>query len=77
MQSTLTVRGQTVIPAPIRRRWGLKPHTKLVWVDDEEGIAVFPVLANPARGLRGLTKGERLHAALLRERRLDQTRERS
>jgi AbrB family looped-hinge helix DNA binding protein len=34
MKSTVTARGQTAIPAEIRRRYNIKPNTKLEWIDD-------------------------------------------
>ena len=36
--ATLTEKGQVVIPAGIRRRYGLTPGTKVQFVDDGDGI---------------------------------------
>ena len=66
MQSTITARGQTVIPAPIRRRYRLGPSDRLEWVLDEGGIRVVPVRADPIEAFRGRGKGgatDRLVAA--------------
>ncbi|MEW6054527.1 MAG: AbrB/MazE/SpoVT family DNA-binding domain-containing protein [Nitrospirota bacterium] len=38
MESTVTVRGQTAIPAAIRRRYDIKAKTKLEWIDDGHTI---------------------------------------
>ena len=32
MRSTITAKGQTVIPAPIRRRFKLSPADRLEWI---------------------------------------------
>ena len=46
MRSTITVRGQTVVPAPIRERFGLGPSTRLEWIVDGDGsIRVVPAPA--------------------------------
>ena len=66
MQSTITERGQTVIPAAIRRQFHLSPSDKLEWVTDKDGIRVVPVRANPVEAFRGQGLGggtERLLAA--------------
>ena len=44
MRSTITSRGQTVIPAPIRERFSLGPSQRLEWVVEDDGsIGVLPV----------------------------------
>jgi AbrB family looped-hinge helix DNA binding protein len=76
METTITKRGQTVVPALIRRRYGITEGGRLVWLDDGETIRVVPVPADPIRGLRGIGKGEGLMAKLLADRREDRERER-
>ena len=68
METTLTERGQTVIPAEIRKRYKLKKGTKLVWLDNGKTITVIPIPDDPLKALRGSGKGERLSAKLLEER---------
>ncbi len=54
MRSTITARGQTVIPATIRRQLHLSPADKLEWIIDSEGVArVYPVKADPITAFRG------------------------
>ncbi len=54
MRSTITARGQTVIPATIRRQLHLTPADKLEWIMDSEGvIRVYPVKADPIAAFRG------------------------
>jgi len=57
MRSTITSRGQTVIPAEIRRRFKLDPSKKLEWIVDDNGIKVVPVKADPVDAFRGRGKG--------------------
>ncbi|MCS5690587.1 type II toxin-antitoxin system PrlF family antitoxin [Cyanobium sp. FGCU-6] len=75
MRSTITARGQTVVPAPIRERFGLGPSTRLEWIVDSDGsIRVVPVDLNPIRAFRGSGAGGGT-AWLLEERRLDRTKQ--
>ena len=57
MRSTVTERGQTVVPAEIRRQFQLSPADRLEWVVDSQGIRVVPVRANPIEAFRGQGKG--------------------
>ncbi len=74
MHTTLTRRGQTVVPAPIRKRYDLREGDQLVWLDDGQNIKVIPVPADPIRALRGAGKGERLTEKLLSSRQEDKKR---
>ena len=74
MQTSVTKRGQTVIPAAIRKRYHIEDGDQLVWLDDGQAITVVPVPRDPIRALRGRGKGERLVERLLQER--EQERER-
>ncbi len=76
METTVTKRGQTVIPAAIRKRYGISEGDHLAWLEDGETIRVVPIPADPIRGLRGSGRGERLTEKLLAERRKDSGRER-
>lgn len=76
MQTTVSKRGQTVIPAAIRRRYGIEEGSKLAWLDDGEGIHVIPVPPDPVAALYGRGRGERLVEKLLAERRAEAARER-
>jgi len=74
MQSTITARGQTVVPAVIRKKFQLGPADKLEWVMDEGGIHVVPVRADPIQAFRGRGKGGAV-ARLLSDRQNDLSRE--
>ena len=75
MESTVTERGQTAIPAALRRKYGLKAHMKLVWVDTGNGIRVVPVPKDAIQALRGRFKGLNLTEGLLKDRKEDRERE--
>ncbi len=69
MESKVTSRGQTVIPAAIRKRYHIESGDQLVWLDDGSTIKVVPVPGDPVAGLRGHGKGRPLVEALLAQRR--------
>lgn len=57
MRTTVTARGQTVVPARIRRDHGIEARTRLEWIDDGMTIRVIPVPADPIRSVRGSFSG--------------------
>ncbi|MDP2744448.1 MAG: AbrB/MazE/SpoVT family DNA-binding domain-containing protein [Dehalococcoidia bacterium] len=75
MRTTVTQRGQTVIPADLRRKYGIAEGTQVEWIDTGAGLKVIPIPSDPVASLRGLGKGERLVARLLEERRRDRANE--
>jgi AbrB family looped-hinge helix DNA binding protein len=75
MQTAVTKRGQTVIPAAIRHRHGIHEGDRLAWIDDGETIRVVPVPADPVAALEGSGTGEELVERLLAERSRDGQRE--
>lgn len=75
MQTTVTKRGQTVVPAKIRKRYQIHEGDALVWLDDGETIRVVPVPADATRALRGSGRGEHLVEQLLQARREDRARD--
>ncbi len=72
MRSTITERGQTVIPAAIRRELGLSPADRLEWVLTNEGLRVIPVKADPIDALRGRGPGGSVER-LLADRKADRS----
>ena len=75
MKTTVTKRAQTVVPAVLRERYGIKGGDMLEWIDDGEVIKVIPLPADPIEALRGSARGERLMARLLDSRRQDMEHE--
>ncbi|MEE9351070.1 MAG: AbrB/MazE/SpoVT family DNA-binding domain-containing protein [Thiotrichaceae bacterium] len=57
MRSTITSRGQTVIPAEIRKKFQLSPSDRLEWIMDGNSLRVVPVKENPILAFRGQGKG--------------------
>jgi len=69
MKTTVTARGQTVIPAKIRKEHQIGISTKLEWIDDGETIRVVPLPTDPIEAAKGISKG--LYRRLMEERELE------
>jgi AbrB family looped-hinge helix DNA binding protein len=67
--SVVTTKGQLVIPARLRRRFGIKKGTTVSFLEDDGRIIVQPVTREFIRGLRGSLKGEPSALEVLREER--------
>jgi len=74
MRSTITSRGQTVIPAEIRRKFQLSPSDRLEWIMEGNTLRVVPVKENSINAFRGMGKGGSVKR-LLAERKKDQAHE--
>lgn len=69
MRSTITARGQTVIPAAIRQRFSLTPSQRLEWLVEADGsIRVVPVDPSPVKAFRGMGRSGGSAARLVAER---------
>jgi AbrB family looped-hinge helix DNA binding protein len=73
-KTSVTMRGQTVVPASIRKRHNIQDGDSLVWLDDGETIRVIPIPVDPIRALRGRGRGEQLLDKLLASRAEDRER---
>jgi AbrB family looped-hinge helix DNA binding protein len=72
--SVVTTKGQLVIPARLRRRFGIKKGTTISFVEEGGHIVVQPVTRQFIRGLRGSLKGEPSALdLLLKERKQERT----
>jgi AbrB family looped-hinge helix DNA binding protein len=56
--SVVTSKGQLVIPARLRRRFGIKKGTLIAFVEDDGRMVMQPVTREFVRGLRGSLNGE-------------------
>ncbi|MFB0516856.1 MAG: AbrB/MazE/SpoVT family DNA-binding domain-containing protein [Candidatus Neomarinimicrobiota bacterium] len=76
MKTKVTSRGQTSIPAKIRREFNITDKTVLDWEIEEGRIVVYPIPEDPFRQLRGIARhiGPSV-ADLLEQRRQDRERE--
>jgi AbrB family looped-hinge helix DNA binding protein len=57
MKSKVSVRGQTVIPAEVRRKLGIALHDSLDWTIQDGGVIVRKIPADPLRASLGILKG--------------------
>ena len=65
----VTSKGQLVIPARLRKRFGIKKGTLVAFVEEDGRMIVQPVTLEFIRGLRGSLQGEPSALdVLLRER---------
>ncbi|KAF0107070.1 MAG: SpoVT/AbrB domain-containing protein [Anaerolineaceae bacterium] len=75
METYATVKGQVVIPAVLRRKYGIKAGTKLAITDNGEAIILKPVNEASLKRLQGVLKGKGVLKAIMEERRRDAERE--
>ena len=58
MQTTVSVRGQTIIPQHIREKLGITPATRLDWKIRNGVIIVLPIPADPVQASVGILEGK-------------------
>lgn len=75
METYATVKGQIVIPASLRRKYGIKNGTKIIVTDIGDAIVLKPVTEQYLKNLQGSLKGTGALKALVEERRKDKERE--
>ena len=76
METYATVKGQIVIPATLRKKYGIKNGTKIIVTDIGDAIVLKPVTEQYLRNLQGSLKGKGGLKVLMEERRKDKERER-
>jgi AbrB family looped-hinge helix DNA binding protein len=75
-ESTMTSKGQIVVPAKLRRRYDLKPGTKVYFIERDEEILFQPVTKGYLKNVHGmLTSETSMTKELLKERAKDKERE--
>lgn len=76
MKTTVSVRGQTVVPREIRECMGIVPQIKLEWQIKDGVIVVYPIPPDPVQAAVGILKGQGPTTDdLLAERRQERQRE--
>ncbi len=73
MKSTITRKGQVIIPSPLWKKYGLDGGTEVEWIDTGKVIKVIPIPKDLIKALRGSAKGENLTKHLLAERNKDRS----
>jgi AbrB family looped-hinge helix DNA binding protein len=75
VETYATVKGQIVIPASLRRKYGIKNGTKIIVTDVGDAIVLKPVTEQYLKNLQGSLKGRGGLKVLVEERRKDKERE--
>jgi AbrB family looped-hinge helix DNA binding protein len=65
---TFTAKGRVVIPAAIRRKFGIEDGTKAAVIATADGIVLRPITREYIRSLRGSLKGKGVLKALIKHR---------
>ncbi len=68
METVATVKGQIVIPAALRRKYGIKKGTRIHIRDEDGRIVLQPITREHLRRLRGSLKGTGVLESLMAER---------
>ena len=56
--STVTTKGQLVIPSKLRRKYSIKEGTQVAFLEQENRLVLQPITSEFIRSLRGSLKGE-------------------
>jgi len=67
--STVTTKGQLVIPAKLRRKYAIRRGTQVAFVEEENRLILQPLTPEFIRSLRGSLKGEPSASKVLQEER--------
>ena len=71
METRATAKGQIVIPAILRRKYGIKEGTRIIISDNGDSIVLKPVTEEYLKKLQGSLKGIGALKVLIDERRKD------
>ena len=74
METYATTKGQIVIPASLRRKYGIKVGTKIIIHDAGEEIVLRPITEQYLKSLRGSLKGSDALKILMNERKKDSSK---
>jgi len=56
--STVTTKGQLVIPSKLRRKFGIRKGTQVAFMEEDHRLILQPLTPEFIRSLRGSLKGE-------------------
>jgi AbrB family looped-hinge helix DNA binding protein len=71
METNATVKGQVLIPVALRRKYGIKPGTRIEVYEENGRIILQPITREHIRRVRGMFKGSGMLKVLLAERKRD------
>lgn len=74
METRATTKGQIVIPAELRKKYGITGGTRIIIIDTGEEIILRPLTPQYLKNLRGSLKGSGALKVLMEERRKDTAR---
>jgi AbrB family looped-hinge helix DNA binding protein len=74
METYATSNGQIVIPAVLRKKYGITEGTRIVITDNGREIILRPITRDYLKSLRGSLKGSGALQVLLEERKKDRKR---
>jgi len=74
METYTTTKGQIVIPATLRHKYGIKVGTKIIVRDNGDEITLKPVTEQYLRKLQGSLKDTNAMEILMEERQKDKAR---
>ena len=74
METHATTKGQIVIPASLRKKYGITSGTRIIVTDTGREIVLRPLTRQYLKSLRGSLKGSGALKVLMEERRKDKTR---
>jgi AbrB family looped-hinge helix DNA binding protein len=74
-QLKISEKGWVVIPADLRRKYGLTPGTQVQVIDYGGVVSLVPLLKNPIRDAAGMLKSQSLTRAVLAEHAEELSRE--
>jgi bifunctional DNA-binding transcriptional regulator/antitoxin component of YhaV-PrlF toxin-antitoxin module len=72
IKTKVTQTGQSVVPAEIRKIFGIDRDSILIWETDGKTITVIPSPRDPIQRLKGFSKNKNLRKALMRSRKEDE-----
>jgi AbrB family looped-hinge helix DNA binding protein len=68
METRASAKGQIVIPAVLRRKYGIKKGTRIVVIDSGDSIVLKPMTEEYLKKLQGSLKGKGGSKVLIDER---------
>jgi AbrB family looped-hinge helix DNA binding protein len=57
-QSTVTTKGQLVIPARLRKKYSIRKGTKVAFIEEENRLVLQPITHEFIQQIRGSLKGK-------------------